>query len=179
MRHRVVKHHFNRDTKHRSSLIKNLLRALVEHGSIVTTQAKAKEVKKQIDKLINMAKKGSLANKRTLHVFFGKRDVVNTLVERVAPLFADKNSGFATISNLGKRRGDNALLSEVALTKKPERNKTLRPPVKEIKEVKKPKLKVEKKSVAKPKVQKPVASKEKPKQLKVDKVKLKKRIVKK
>lgn len=129
MRHRVNKHHFNRDTKSRVALIRNLLRALIEHGSIVTTQAKAKEIKRQIDKLMTLAKTNTLANKRVLHEFFGKRDVVSTLIERIAPLFTDRNSGFTTISNFGKRRGDNAVLAQISFLKQPELNHTLEAPV--------------------------------------------------
>mgnify|MGYP001023988807 CR=1 FL=1 len=128
MRHRVDKHHFNRDTKHRVVLIKNLVRALVEHGSITTTQAKAKEVKRHVEKLIGLAKNGSLTSKRELHRYFGKRDVVNTLVEKIAPLFPNRQSGFTTLVNLGKRRGDNAVLAQLSLIAQPENNKTLKAP---------------------------------------------------
>lgn len=126
MRHRVVKRHLSRDTKHRSSLLKNLLRALFEHGSIVTTLVKAKETKRQAEKLIAKAQKNDVSTKRRLHGVFGKRDVVNTLVEKIAPLFSNQGSGFSHIELLGKRRGDNALLVKLSLIKQPEQNKTLK-----------------------------------------------------
>ena len=55
MRHRVTSHHFNRDTNHRKLLLRNLVRALVEHGEIVTTEVKAKETRRLADRLIHRA----------------------------------------------------------------------------------------------------------------------------
>lgn len=120
MRHRVKSHNFSRDTLHRQALLRNLVRELIEHGQIVTTKAKAKEVKRWADRLISKAKTDSLATRRTLHTFFGKRDIVNTLVERVAPVFDKRNSGFTTMSVAGLRRGDNTQMVTLALVVKPE-----------------------------------------------------------
>lgn len=120
MRHRVQKRHFNRDTNHRKHLLRNLVRSLVEEGEITTTIAKAKETKRISDKLISKAGKNDLSTRRILHRFFGKRDVVNTLVDSVAPAMSDRKSGFTTISKVGKRRGDNTELVKLALVVKPE-----------------------------------------------------------
>lgn len=126
MRHRVQKRHFNRDTKHRKHLLRNLVRELIEHGSIKTTDAKAKETRRLADKLISKARDNSIATRRVLHRFFGKRDVVNTLVERVAPAMKDRASGFTTTTPVGVRRGDNTQLVELELLVKPERVGTLK-----------------------------------------------------
>ncbi len=120
MRHRVKVNKFNRDTKHRESLFKNLVRALVEHGSITTTEQKAKEVKRLADRLIGKAKTDSVHMRRQLHEFFGKRDVVNTLVDRIAPLFTDRVSGFTTTTAVGIRRGDNTRMVAISLVTMPE-----------------------------------------------------------
>jgi large subunit ribosomal protein L17 len=128
MRHRVKVNKLNRDTKHRRSLFKNLVRALIEHGAITTTEPKAKETKRLADQMIGKARQDSLATRRNLHEFFGKRDVVNTLVERIAPLFPDRISGFTTISVVGKRRGDNTQLYRLALVVQPEVTGTLKRP---------------------------------------------------
>jgi len=119
MRHRVTGRHFNRDSKHRQAMVMNLLRSLVEHGEITTTKEKGKEVKRWADKLVSTAKKGDLAARRNLHSFFGKRDVVNTLVDRIAPLFGDRTSGFTTDVKLGKRRGDNTEMVKISFVSKP------------------------------------------------------------
>lgn len=120
MRHRVATKQFNRDTKARQGLLKGLVRSLVEEGSITTTVAKAKEVRRIADKLIGKAKQDTVSTRRTLHTFFGKRDVVNTLIERVAPLFASRNSGFTRIVKLGNRRGDNTPVATLSLVVQPD-----------------------------------------------------------
>ncbi len=120
MRHRINKKTFGRRTKHRTATLRNLLRQLFLHGKIETSQAKAKEIKRLADKLINQAKNDSLKSKRDLHKFFGKRDVVNTLTQEIAPLMEDRVSGYTTLQVLGKRRGDNTIMARLELIKKPE-----------------------------------------------------------
>lgn len=119
MRHRVVSKQLNRDTKHREALLKNLLRELVEHGVIKTTRAKAKVVQPVADKIVTKAKQNSVAARRSLHQLFGKRDVVNTLVDRVAPVMSDRTSGYTRITDIGVRAGDNAHMVELAWVKQP------------------------------------------------------------
>lgn len=126
MRHRVKKNHFNRKTKHRQSMLRTMVRNLLTYGSLKTTQAKAKEIKRITDKLICTAQAGDLNARRQLHTFFGKRDAVNTLVDKIAPLYKDRKSGFTTMSVLGKRRGDNSIMVELELIKKPEETGSLR-----------------------------------------------------
>ena len=107
MRHRVQDKKFNRDANERKALISGMLRNLTEHGEITTTLARAKMIKRLADKLITQAKVDTIASRRLLHRTFGKRDVVNTLVERVAPALKDRNSGYTRIVPMGTRRGDN------------------------------------------------------------------------
>ncbi|HEX9817826.1 MAG TPA: 50S ribosomal protein L17 [Patescibacteria group bacterium] len=126
MRHRVKAKHFNRDVNHRKMLLRNLVRSLVEQGEITTTQAKAKETKRWADKLIGQAQSQSLATRRRLHRFFGTTDVVNTLVDKVAPAMNKRTAGFSRITNLGQRRGDNTELVKLSLVEKPESLGTLK-----------------------------------------------------
>lgn len=126
MRHRVHSLQLNRDTNHRKHLLRNLVRELVEHGAIVTTLVKAKETRRIADRLIGKAQTDDIATRRLLHRFFGKRDVVNTLVDRVAPAMKDRISGFTTISKVGTRRGDNTDMVKLQLMVMPERAGTLR-----------------------------------------------------
>ncbi len=119
MRHRSSTKKFNRDTKSRKALFKSLVRALVEQGKIVTTEAKAKEARRIADKLIGKAKVDSMATRRVLHRFFGVRDVVNTLVDKIAPEFSDRVSGFTRITKIGVRRGDNVGMAELSLITAP------------------------------------------------------------
>ncbi len=119
MRHRVKGNHFNRDTNNRKALLMNLVRSLIERGAITTTKGKATEVERITNKMIAKAKNNTIETRRLLHKFFGKRDVVNTLVDKIAPLFTDRKSGFTTSVDLGTRRGDNASLVKLSLIKQP------------------------------------------------------------
>jgi large subunit ribosomal protein L17 len=119
MRHRVADKKFNRDANERKALLSGLLRALVERGTIVTTRARAKVLKRLADRVIGQAKDSSLASRRLLHTTFGKRDVVNTLVDVIAPAMKDRNSGYTTMSVIGSRRGDNTTMVKMALVNIP------------------------------------------------------------
>ena len=115
MKHRVKAKHFNRDNSSRKALLKNLLRDLFKHGEIKTSEARTKEVRRIADKLISVASQNTLAARRELHKFFGRRDVVNTLVDKIAPSFGEKKSGFTSLEKLAARRGDNTILFKLSL----------------------------------------------------------------
>lgn len=119
MRHRVKSNHLNRDTNNRKALFKSLITNLIQVGEIKTTEAKAKAIKGLTDKLIHRAQNGSVAARRVLARFFGRRDIVNMLVDEVAPAMSDRSSGFTRITKIGKRRGDNADLVKMELVTKP------------------------------------------------------------
>ncbi|PJC43186.1 MAG: 50S ribosomal protein L17, partial [Candidatus Pacebacteria bacterium CG_4_9_14_0_2_um_filter_36_8] len=113
---------------------------------------KAKETKRWADKLIGKAKTDSLATRRLLHTFFGKRDVVNTLVERIAPAMKDRISGFSSIEKLGTRRGDNADVVKLSLVEATAKKVGLKAPKAE--KTEKKEVKVAKKPAAKKTVKK-------------------------
>lgn len=141
MRHRQKTKQLGRDTKSRKALLRNLVRSLIEHGEVETTEAKAKETKRWADKLIGKAQTDSLAVRRQLHTFFGKRDVVNTLVDKVAPAMKDRKSGFSTIAKLGNRRGDNSKVVKLSLVEASAKKVGLKAPKTEKVEAKKPAIK--------------------------------------
>ncbi len=118
MRHRVQDKKFNRNSNERKALLTGLLRSLAEQGEITTTKVKAKELKRLADKMITQAKENTLNSRRLLHRTFGKRDVVNTLVERVAPALADRNSGYTRTTIVGHRRGDNTEMVKIEFINK-------------------------------------------------------------
>ncbi len=123
MRHRVKKKTFGKLTKHRAHMLKNMLVSLFEHGHITTTKPRAKEVKRLADKLIGKAQDSSVATRRELHKVFGKRQVVNRLVDEVAPAMSDRKSGYSRVIDQGRRRGDNTEMAMLELIKKPEEKK--------------------------------------------------------
>lgn len=125
MRHRIAASKLGTDSTHRKAILRNLLRALFEQGSIVTTKPKAKASQRLADKLLTRAKTDSLHNRRVLHQFFGKRDVVNALVEKIAPAAAKRQSGFTRVEMLSKRRGDNTAMVRLSLVDMPVKMGTL------------------------------------------------------
>jgi large subunit ribosomal protein L17 len=137
MRHRVKAQHFNRDTKSRKALFKNLLSSLFEHGAVETTEQKAKAIKRLADKIIGKALPGTLTARRVLERFFGSKQVVNRLVDSVAPVMRDRTSGFTRIIRLGSRRGDDATMVKLELVVQPQAKPAKKVEVKtEVKEVK-------------------------------------------
>ena len=168
MRHRRSGRQFNRDTKSRKALMRSLATALVREGRVVTTEAKGKSLRSLADRLVTVAKGADdLQARRELHVFFGKRDVANVLVDRIVPLNADRISGYTTLSVMGNRAGDNSQMVEVKWINMPEITGTLRNPSPAPKNERSTKrsatIKSSKKTaVAKPKVAKlkPAAQKE-------------------
>lgn len=121
MRHRVGTKHLNRDSNARKSLLKGLMTELFEHGQMTTSKTRAQEVKRLADKVIHKAQTDTIANRRLLHRVFGRRDIVNTLVERIAPLFSDRTSGFTRLTVVGLRRGDNSEQVTLSLVKQAEK----------------------------------------------------------
>ncbi len=119
MRHKIHDKKFNRDSNAREALFEGLLRNLTLHGEITTTLAKAKAIRGMADKLVTQAKDNSLASRRLLHQKFGKRDVANTLVDRIAPALTDRTSGYVRVVPLGNRRGDNTPMAKVSFVNKP------------------------------------------------------------
>ncbi len=155
MKHRVKAKHFNRDNSSRKALLKNLLRDLFKHGEIKTSEARTKEVRRLADKLISTASKNTLAARRELHKVFGRRDVVNTLVDKIAPALSGKKSGFTSLEKLAPRRGDNTtvfklslLTGDLKLTSLKKEKQVTEQKV-EVKEAKAKEVKVEKKAVTK------------------------------
>jgi large subunit ribosomal protein L17 len=107
MRHAKKRHKLSRDSAHRKSLLKNLSRDLIEHERIKTSQAKAKAVKPEVEKLITLAKRGDLhARRQALSALGQDRFVVHKLFEEVAPRYTDRPGGYTRIVKLGPRRSD-------------------------------------------------------------------------
>jgi large subunit ribosomal protein L17 len=107
MRHGKNRHKLSRDAAHRKSLLKNLSRDLIEHERIKTSQAKAKAVKPEVEKLITLAKRGDLhARRQALSTLGQDRFVVHKLFEEVAPRYAERPGGYTRIVKLGPRRSD-------------------------------------------------------------------------
>jgi large subunit ribosomal protein L17 len=105
MRHRKKRNKLSRNAAHRESLLSNLSKQLIEHERIKTSQAKAKAVKPEVEKLITLAKRGDLhARRQALSSLHNDKFIVHKLFEEVAPRRAAR--GYTRIVKLGPRRSD-------------------------------------------------------------------------
>jgi len=108
MRHRRAGKKLGRDSAHRKALYSNLAGALIEHGRIKTTVAKAKAVKPFAEQMITLGKRGDLHARRLALAELRSQDVVHQLFADVAPRFANRPGGYTRIVKLGPRLGDAA-----------------------------------------------------------------------
>ena len=108
MRHQRAGKKLGRDSAHRKALYANLAGALIEHGRIKTTQAKAKAVKPFAEQMITLGKRGDLHARRLALAELRSQDVVHQLFAEVAPRFVDRPGGYTRIVKLGPRQGDAA-----------------------------------------------------------------------
>ena len=107
MRHQKARHKLSRDSAHRKSLLMNLSKEVIEHERIKTTEAKAKAVKPEIEKLITLAKRDTLhARRQALSTLAQDKFAVHKLFVDVAPRYADRPGGYTRILKLGPRRSD-------------------------------------------------------------------------
>lgn len=104
------------DTKHRRSMLANLTKEVVMNGKIVTTETRAKEVRKFVDKMITYGKNGDLVSRRKALAFFeNNTEVVKKVFDELAPKYATRNGGYTKILKLDERRGDNSLMAIIEL----------------------------------------------------------------
>ena len=97
-----------RDSAHRKAMLRNLVTDLLREGRIQTTEFRAKEARRQAEKMITLAKRGDLHARRQVLAYVFDEDVVSKLFDEIAPKYADRNGGYTRILKLGPRQGDNA-----------------------------------------------------------------------
>ena len=99
-----------RETRIRRSILAGLTKDVIMHESIVTTEARAKEVRKFVDKMITYGKNGSLVSRRKALAFLhNDNEVVSKVFNELAPKYQDRNGGYTRIIKINERRGDDAL----------------------------------------------------------------------
>ena len=107
MRHQNTRNKLSRDPAHRKALFMNLSRQVIQHERIKTTEAKAKAVKPEVEKLITLAKRGDLHARRQALAALGQdKFVVYKLFEEIAPRYVDREGGYTRILKLGPRKSD-------------------------------------------------------------------------
>lgn len=115
MRHRLGAHKLNRPTHERIALYRSLMAAFLLHGKISTTEAKAKAVQPQVEKLITLARTPSVANRRLALAKLPHPEAVERLFHEIAPTMIGRPGGYTRITKLGSRRGDNAPMAVLEL----------------------------------------------------------------
>ena len=95
-----------RATAHRKAMLRNLVTDLFREGRISTTDCRAKEARREAEKLITLAKRGDLHARRQALAYIYDESVVSKLFDEIAPKYADRNGGYTRILKLGPRRGD-------------------------------------------------------------------------
>ena len=100
-----------RDNKHRRSMLATLTKQLIENERIVTTETRAKEVRKCFDKMVTYGKSGSLVSRRLALAFLhNDNECVKKVFNELAPRYKDRNGGYTRIIKLKERKGDNSLM---------------------------------------------------------------------
>jgi large subunit ribosomal protein L17 len=110
VRHRKAGRKLGRDAAQRRALYSNLACALIEHGRIKTTEAKAKEVRPIVEEMITLGKRGDVAAHRHAVRFLRSKEIAHLLFSEVAPRFAERPGGYTRIVKIGPRQGDAALM---------------------------------------------------------------------
>lgn len=122
MRHRVKKRHLGRDAAHRRALYRNLITELLQHERITTTEAKAKAVRPEAERLISRAVRSldaenseQVAARRDAMQMLTDRATMNKLFDELASDYADRPGGYTRIVRIGPRRGDGAMMAILEL----------------------------------------------------------------
>lgn len=116
MRHHNNNRKFGRTKNQRNALLKGLVLAMISHGRVETTLAKARELRPIIEKLITLAKKGDQASHRLIvSRIYGRKSEANKLVNEIASKYKDREGGYTRITKLGARQGDASQLAVIEL----------------------------------------------------------------
>ena len=107
-----------RDNKHRRSMLANMVKDVIMNESITTTETRAKEVRKFVDKMITYGKNGSLVSRRQVLAFLqNDTAAVKKVFDELALRYKDRNGGYTRIMKVTERRGDDALMVILELVK--------------------------------------------------------------
>ena len=115
MRHLVTGKKFNRTSAHRKALFINLSTSLLQYGRIKTTLAKAKELRRVVEKLVTLSKKGDLNARRQVLKKIKNKLIVKKLFDQIAPKYSNRPGGYTRILKLGSMRLDGARMAIIEL----------------------------------------------------------------
>jgi large subunit ribosomal protein L17 len=115
MRHRVKGRRLKRTSEQKLALMRSLAQALIERGAIETTEARCKELRPFVERLITKAKSGTLHDRRLAGRHVQKREINDKLFTEVGPKFASRAGGYTRILKVGHRKGDGAEMARIEL----------------------------------------------------------------
>lgn len=115
MRHRIAGVKLNRTSSHRNAMFRNMVTSLLKHQRIKTTDVKAKELRRWVDHVITLAKRGDLHARRQVLAIVREKDVVHKLFEDAGKRFGNINGGYTRMVKIGPRPGDAATVSLIEL----------------------------------------------------------------
>ena len=115
MRHRKAGRQLRRTGEQKLALMRSLASSLIEHGAIETTEAKAKELRPFVEKLITKARSGTLHDRRHAIRHVHKRETADKLFQELGPKFARRAGGYTRILKTGHRKGDGAEMARIEL----------------------------------------------------------------
>ncbi|MDO7835679.1 50S ribosomal protein L17 [Sphingobium sp. HBC34] len=115
MRHKVGHRKLQRSTGHRNALLRNLAASLIKHEQILTGTAKAKELRPYVEKLITLAKKGGLSNRRLAHARLQDDVQLTKLFDVLAERYKDRDGGYTRVIKAGFRASDAAPMAVIEL----------------------------------------------------------------
>ncbi|MBC2776915.1 50S ribosomal protein L17 [Parasphingopyxis marina] len=120
MRHRKAHRKLNRTSSHRQAMLKNLAAALIKHEQILTTLPKAKELRPYVEKLITLAKRGGLSNRRLAQSRLMDETQLKKLFDDLADRYSDRQGGYSRIIKAGYRASDAAPMAVIELVDRDE-----------------------------------------------------------
>lgn len=116
MRHHNNKRKFGREKNERNALMKGLMLSLIAHGRIETTEAKAKELRPIIEKMITKANEGTLHSRRIVSSrLYNKGAEAGKLIDTIAPKYKGRQGGYTRITKIGQRKGDASPMAVIEL----------------------------------------------------------------
>jgi len=115
MRHQIAGRRLSRPSAHRQALYRNLVTDLLRYEKIVTTEAKAKEVRGLAEKMVTLGKEGSLSSRRRALAFVTDKKVVDKIFGELAPRYAERPGGYTRKVKLGPRMGDRAPMAQLEM----------------------------------------------------------------
>ncbi|NEP11085.1 MAG: 50S ribosomal protein L17 [Symploca sp. SIO2C1] len=115
MRHRCRVPQLGKPADQRRALLRSLATEVIRHGRITTTKVRAKAVQSEVERMITLAKNGSLASRRRAIGYLYDKQLVHSLFEGVKERYGDRNGGYTRILRTVRRRGDNAEMAIIEL----------------------------------------------------------------